>query len=346
MDYFERVRKIVNYIEANLHNDISLDGLARQAFFSSCHFHRIFQTITGDSVMEYIRKRRLAKAAVDLRFSDKKIVDIALEYNFNSPETFTRAFKRYYGVSPEIYRHHSRQSVYFETKTTAKEAHPMYDWNLSQRIQCDDVAKQECLEVLNLVVSTAEKARQCGLLSLEADLEQVQPFLLRKGIQLITSGIEPGAVRDTLETYIMAGDYRGKELLIRHMIMEGILMIQAGEHPRIIGIKLTAFLGESYTETVEKSLKSTQAEIIKELQEFFEKIKDTPPYSTATALLEEPFNKLNDRCLQRLIRDIDEWNLVCAMKGASGKTQIRIFHNLPKMAQLMFCLTPNHNPPS
>jgi hypothetical protein len=211
----------------------------------------------------------------------------------------------------------------------------MYDWNFSQRTQCDDAAKKECLEVLNLIVSLAEKARKSGLLALEASIEQIQPFLLRKSIQLITNGIEPGAVRDILATYIMAGDYRGKELLIRHMIMEGILMIQAGEHPRLIGIKLTAFLGESYTETVEKSLKSTETEILKELQVFFDQIKDAPPYATATALLEEPFNKLNDRSLQRFLRDIDEWNLVCAMKGASEKTQLRIFNNLPKMAQLM-----------
>ena len=80
----------------------------------------------------------------------------------------------------------------------------------------------------------------------------------------------------------------------------------------------------------------TEAEIIHDLQVFFEQIKDAPPYSTATALLEEPFNKLNDRSLQRMLRDLDLRDLAWAMKGASGKAQLRIFNNLPKMAQLMF----------
>lgn len=336
MDYFERVRKIVDYIEANLNNDITLDDLARQAFFSSYHFHRIFQTMVGESVMEYIRKRRLAKAAAELRFSDKKIVQIALDYNFNSPDTFTRAFKKYYGMTPEKYRHQPRQFSCFETKVNLKEAIPMYDWDFSQRIQCDNAAKQECLSVINQIISLAEKARQHGLLFLETELEHIGRPLLRKGVQLITIGIDPRAVRDVLESYIIAGNYEGKDLLLRHIIMEGILRIQAGEHPRFIGIILAAFLGESFMETVEKSMNYNETEVVEKLEKFFEGIKDAPPFSTATSLLEEPINKMDSRSFQRLLRDLDMKDLACAIKGASGKVQIKIFKHLPRMAQIMF----------
>ena len=336
MDYFERVGRVVDFIEANLNHKISLDDLAKQAFFSSYHFHRIFQAIVGETVMEYIRKRRLANAALELRHTRKKIIQIALEYQFNSPDAFSRAFKKYYGITPERYRKKQPQPILFEKRDFSKGAVPVYDWNFSKRIQCNDDAKNECFEMINSIISLGDKARKYGLLSLEADAAEVQFKFLRKGIDLITIGTDPILVREILETYIMAGDYEGKELLIRHIVMEGILSIQAGEHPRVIGAKLVAFLGESYMETVEKHFSFNEKEIFQKLEQFFNEIKNIPPYSTATALLEEPLAKLNDRSVQRLLRDVDMRDLACAIKGASGKIQLKIYHNIPKAAQIMF----------
>ena len=104
MDYLSHVRDAVNYIEANLARDIKAMDVAQEAAFSRYHFHRIFTALVGRSVTGYIRRRRLTEAAHELIGSDRKIIDIALDYQFETPESFTRAFKKMYGLTPGQYR--------------------------------------------------------------------------------------------------------------------------------------------------------------------------------------------------------------------------------------------------
>jgi AraC family transcriptional regulator len=109
MDYYERIQTSIDYIEDNLKNMITLEDVAETSFFSKYHFHRIFQSVVGESVMEYIRKRRLSEAVFDLQRDKLRITDIAYEYLFNSADTFSRAFKRQYGINPEDYRKNQPQ---------------------------------------------------------------------------------------------------------------------------------------------------------------------------------------------------------------------------------------------
>ncbi|MBW5447155.1 helix-turn-helix domain-containing protein [Cohnella sp. CFH 77786] len=104
MGYHRRIQKTIDHIEARLDEPLTLRGLAETAGFSDFHFHRVFQSMVGDSVMEYVRKRRLARAAGDLSDPDRRIVDIALDYGFQTHETFTRAFKKMFGMTPGEYR--------------------------------------------------------------------------------------------------------------------------------------------------------------------------------------------------------------------------------------------------
>ncbi|MBL4932228.1 helix-turn-helix transcriptional regulator [Clostridium paridis] len=98
------IRESIKYIENNLKEKIELKELADKAFLSKYHYHRIFHAIVGEPVAEYVRKRRLEEAANELISSDNKIVDIALKYQFGSQETFTKAFKKVYGVPPREFR--------------------------------------------------------------------------------------------------------------------------------------------------------------------------------------------------------------------------------------------------
>jgi len=98
------IKKSIEYIEDNLDNKIELKELADKAFLSKYHFHRVFHSVVGEPVAEYIRKRRLKEAASELITTDNKIVDIALKYQFSSQEAFTKAFKRIYGVPPREFR--------------------------------------------------------------------------------------------------------------------------------------------------------------------------------------------------------------------------------------------------
>lgn len=104
MRYYEGIQKAIDYIEENLKKQISLEDIAKVVGFSMYHFHRIFKMYVGESVSEYIRRRRLSRAANDLLQTEAKIVDIALEYQYETHESFTKAFKKMFHVTPELYR--------------------------------------------------------------------------------------------------------------------------------------------------------------------------------------------------------------------------------------------------
>lgn len=100
MNYFDRVQKAVDYIENNIDEDLSLEEIAKQAYTSLFHFHRVFQAVTGDSVKEYIRKRRLSLAGRELAETNIKVLDAALKYGYETPEAFAKAFKKLHGITP------------------------------------------------------------------------------------------------------------------------------------------------------------------------------------------------------------------------------------------------------
>ena len=99
-----KVQNSIDYIEKHLCENIKLSEIAKQSYFSEYYFHRLFRKTTGASVMEYIRKRRLTKAARDLAETDEKVINVAVKYQFGSTEAFSRASKRMYGMSPKEYR--------------------------------------------------------------------------------------------------------------------------------------------------------------------------------------------------------------------------------------------------
>lgn len=100
MDWLDRMNGVMDYLEANLTEDISYDAVARLACCGSDHFQRMFPFITGITLSEYIRRRRLTAAAFELQTTDVKIIDLAMKYSYDSPEAFSRAFKKLHGVAP------------------------------------------------------------------------------------------------------------------------------------------------------------------------------------------------------------------------------------------------------
>src|SRR5690625_1202158 len=98
------IEKIILYVEENLHKPLTLENIASQSYFSKYHFHRIFKSSIGMTVMEYVRLRRLANASSALLYTSERIIDIALYYQFESQESFTRAFKEIYKLPPGKYR--------------------------------------------------------------------------------------------------------------------------------------------------------------------------------------------------------------------------------------------------
>ncbi|MBO9703320.1 MAG: AraC family transcriptional regulator [Sporocytophaga sp.] len=102
---FERINRVIRFIDKNLLNDLSLDNLAEVANYSPFHFQRIFKSIKGETPKQYIKRLRLEKAAhLIVLFPEKTILEVAFEVGFKSLEVFSRAFKDYYQTSPDNFR--------------------------------------------------------------------------------------------------------------------------------------------------------------------------------------------------------------------------------------------------
>lgn len=104
MDYLATLEQAIIYIENNLNEDIKVEDVAREVGYSYYHLTRQFSNVLGESVGSYIKRRRLADGAKKLLYTDKRILDIAIESGFDSAEAFSRAFKVLYKVSPYTYR--------------------------------------------------------------------------------------------------------------------------------------------------------------------------------------------------------------------------------------------------
>lgn len=100
MDFLDRINETMDFIENNLANEISYERVAQIACCSMHQFGRVFSYVVGTSLSEYVRHRRLTLAAFELQNSSTKIIDIALRYGYDSPNSFTRAFAEMHNVTP------------------------------------------------------------------------------------------------------------------------------------------------------------------------------------------------------------------------------------------------------
>ncbi|WP_252502120.1 AraC family transcriptional regulator [Sporosarcina sp. Marseille-Q4943] len=109
MDSLRSMNEAMRYIEDNLTNEIDYKAVARIAHCSEYHFKRMFSFLAGITLSEYIRRRRLSLAAFELTNSNIKIIDIAMKYGYNSPDSFTRAFQNVHGVTPSEAKNNGQQ---------------------------------------------------------------------------------------------------------------------------------------------------------------------------------------------------------------------------------------------
>jgi AraC family transcriptional regulator len=100
MEWIERLNSAVNYIEENIKETIDLEEVSKIACCSTYHFQRMFAYIADIPLSEYIRRRRMSLAAVDLQGGNEKVIDVSLKYGYDSPTAFNRAFKSVHGITP------------------------------------------------------------------------------------------------------------------------------------------------------------------------------------------------------------------------------------------------------
>lgn len=100
MALVESLQQAIDYMEEHLLDDLPVEAIARHAHVSPSHLYRSFMILTGLSIGDYIRRRRLTLAAQELTSTDGKIIDLAYKYGYDTPEAFARAFRRQHGLTP------------------------------------------------------------------------------------------------------------------------------------------------------------------------------------------------------------------------------------------------------
>lgn len=104
MSWVDEISNAVEYIESHITEDITIDDIARHVSISPFYFQKGFAMLCGFTVGEYLRQRRLSLAGSELVSTDEKIIDIALKYGYDSPDSFTKAFTRFHGSTPSAVR--------------------------------------------------------------------------------------------------------------------------------------------------------------------------------------------------------------------------------------------------
>lgn len=104
MEWLTRMKDALEYMESNMDDTLNIEEIAKVACSSSFHFQRMFHMLTGVTIADYIRKRRLTLAAQELTISNAKVIDVALKYGYDSPESFAKAFRKAHGITPSAAR--------------------------------------------------------------------------------------------------------------------------------------------------------------------------------------------------------------------------------------------------
>jgi AraC family transcriptional regulator len=133
VDYIERVNLAIDYIVQNLDQRIQLEDIAQVACFSPFHFHRVFRTLVGETLKQFVRRLRLERALHLMAYTpDRSLTEIALASGFSSSSDFSRTFKQRYGVPPSVFdleTHRAQKRASFNAATT-----PSCETNLLERL--------------------------------------------------------------------------------------------------------------------------------------------------------------------------------------------------------------------
>ena len=202
-----------------------------------------------------------------------------------------------------------------------------YDAEFCQQIRVSKEDKRQCLALISKILFLATNARNYGLLSLGQEAEESTSFLLGKGLQLAMDGVKSHTARTILELYIFTGDYSGKDLLGRCIILEGVMGILEGMHPKLLKELLLSFLGESGHSMYKEEFEAREKE---KLKPYLQKIEEKPAASDSSAKLGNVIARLNGKAIKQFLQIINIEDLAKAIKDMDGKVQIKVFNHLPE----------------
>ena len=133
MDWIIGIQQAIDYIEDNLTETIDYEEVAKQCYSSSYHFQRVFSILCGFTLGEYIRNRRLTLAGRELATTNAKVIDVAMKYGYESPDSFAKAFQKFHGILPSQARNNgsnlksfSRLVLKFSLEISTKLHHTLF----------------------------------------------------------------------------------------------------------------------------------------------------------------------------------------------------------------------------
>jgi hypothetical protein len=194
--------------------------------------------------------------------------------------------------------------------------------------------RDACLPVIDSVLACSNNAMQHGVLALEKNILNQDNDFLTFAMMLIIDGTAPELVNGILETLINADNHTGYALLSRMIIKEGVLSIQAGEHPYLVELKLLSFLGERYLKQrghfpYTKHEPSAQNE-----NRLISLINKTQP--SECHAFDKNMHDISDRDIQQMMKEVDQQQLAMVLKGCSVKTVKKLLSNISqRMASMV-----------
>ena len=207
-----------------------------------------------------------------------------------------------------------------------------YDAEFCQQIRVNDDEKRQCLTLISEILSLANKGRNFGLLSLGKEAEESSSFLLRKGLELALDGVKSHTARMIMELYINTGDYTGIELLQRCIILEGVIGILDGMHPKLLKEILLSFLGEAGHNIFREEFEAKEKE---KLLAYLKKIEKIPAAGNSSAKLGKYIARLDKKTMKRFLQIINMDDLAKTIKDMDGKVQIKVFNHLKERSGLL-----------
>jgi len=207
-----------------------------------------------------------------------------------------------------------------------------YDAEFCQQLRVSDDERRQCLTLVSEILSLATKGKNFGLLSLGKEAEESSSFLLRKGLQLALDGVKSHTARTILELYIFTGDYTGKELLKRCIILEGVMGILDGIHPKLLKELLLSFFGEAGHTIFNEEFKTKEKE---KLLSYLEKIEKMPAATNSSAKLGKIIARFDKKTIKRFLQIINMDDLAKTVKDMDGKVQIKVFNHLTDRGALL-----------
>lgn len=208
----------------------------------------------------------------------------------------------------------------------------IYDAEFCRQIRVTEEKIRDCLALISEIIHLATGARNYGLLSLGKQAEENESFLLRKGLQLALDGVKSAKARTILELYIFADDYTGKELLQRCIILEGVIGILEGMHPKLLKELLVSFLGEAGHDIYRDEFERLEK---KKIDVYLQKVQKQTPASKAAAELSESIEPLQDSIIKRFLQVINIDDLARVIINLAGGAQVKLFNSLPQRGALV-----------